>query len=327
MNLDYQAVKQQSTAVFNQFGKSKWIPFAEENSKHKNRRDPEELRASGVGKILVSVGLGASLEDSIDDLKKYRDKIDIICCDKGFKVLLDNGIKPNYVMLADCNILWQKWAPREEETQGVSLISTPYGNVTWTRKWRGPVYFYVNRDAIGTEEIFLEIMGNKARLVPASTNVANAQVVFWTGLDEINPNMPFGLYEKILLVGYDYSWRPNGNYYAFRDVKPKRHYMNHNTMLDVNRDLVFTSENLLFSAKWMTDYCSAFNHLLNIVNCSDRGLLEIRRSTLEKELEPIRDEFGEHIRVAFQSAKGAEVAFQNALEIVNMQRRAFYGTR
>ena len=326
MNLDYQAVKRQSQQVFGQFGKSRWIPFAKENAVHKNRQNPESLRGTGVGKILVSVGLGASLEENIDALKKYRDKFDLICCDKSFKVLLDNGIKPDYVMLADCNIVWQKWGPKEQDTEGVKLISTPYGNVAWTRKWRGPVYFYVNRDAINSEEIFLEIMGNETRSIPASTNVANAQVVFWTGMDEFT-QVQFGMYERILLVGYDYSWRPKGNYYAFHDPKPKRYYMNHRTCLDINRDLCFSSDNLVFSSQWMSDYCKAFKNNFHIINCSGRGLLDIESSTIEKQLENINPKFSGYILAAYQSAQQAQASLEASLGLITMQREAFYGAR
>src|SRR3990167_4061002 len=116
--INYNDVKKQSNAVFGQFGHSRWIPFAKQNANHPNRRDPLSLANSGIGKVLLSVGYGASLEDHIETIKKYRDRIDIVCPDKAFKPLIERGIKPDFVMLCDCNIQWPKWGPGEEDTRG-----------------------------------------------------------------------------------------------------------------------------------------------------------------------------------------------------------------
>ena len=92
--------REQSRTVWNQFGKSKWIPTAKKNAKL-DRRSVEELRYVGIGRTLVSVAMGASLEDRIPVLKENREKVHIITCDKGFKILHDRGIKADYVHLAD----------------------------------------------------------------------------------------------------------------------------------------------------------------------------------------------------------------------------------
>lgn len=323
--LTFQDVKLQSTAVFNQFGRSKWIPFAKENAKHPLRRDAEELRGCGIGKVLVSVALGASTEDHIETLKKYRDRVDIITCDKGFRPLLEHGVKADYVMLCDCNIIFQKWAPSEEDTVGVKLISTPYSNVDWTRKWRGPIYFYLNRDAIESENIFLEIMGPRTRMIPASSNVGNAQVVFMVGVDEDNPQM-FAGYERILLVGYDYSWRVGGNYYAWSDPRPKRYYMVSRNMLDLSGELAVTSENLVFSSRWLSQYVNLCR--LPVLNCSGQGILAITQANLEAELKQVDPRMTQPIRSAHNSFTRARQATEEARKHLNFLREGlFHGSR
>lgn len=324
-DLSYADVKRQSLAVFGQFGKDKWIPFAKENVKHKNKRDARELDGAGVGRTLLSVGMGASLEEHIDTIKKYRDRVDIVTCDKGFQALMSHGVKPDYVMVCDCNVVWQKWGPKDEDTSGVTMIATPYANVTWTRKWLGPIYFYVNRDAIDSQDIFLEIMGPGIRTIPASSNVSNAQVVFFTGMDEWSREN-FGGYEKILLVGYDYSWRPAGNYYAWSDPKPKRWYMNHKTMLDKNNDVVFTSDNLLFSARWLGHYLRAWN--VNVINCSERGILESKSGRLDEEMRAVDPSKTRLIRTALDNFKSASAASVSARKSLDMMREEYlYGSR
>lgn len=324
-NLSYNDVKKQSQTVFGQFGESKWIPFAKKNAQHPNRRDPNELRNCGVGKILLAVAFGASVEEHIETIKKYRDRFDIICPDKAFKALMDHGVKPDYVMLCDCNIQWPTWGPNEDDTKGIKLIAAPYGNTTWTRRWKGPIYFYVNRDAIGSEKFFQEILGEKTRSIPASSNVSNAQIVFLTGMDEWT-RTTFAGYEKIIMVGYDYSWRPDGNYYAWANPTPKRFYMNHRTLRDINGDRVFSSENLIFSAKWLSQYIKSFS--MNAVNCSGRGLLDIQRGELEKEVKNIDVKAGSKIRLALETIKFATGARDSALTAFNVAREELcYGSR
>lgn len=269
--LTWREVLAQSNAVFNQFGYSKWLPYAKFNRtlpyKHAG-----EFYHSGIGKFLLCVAMGESLEDHIDTIKKYRDRIDILTCDKGFGTLLEHGVKADFVILCDCNIPY-RWVEKYiDETKDVKLLSTVYANPQWTYNWKGERYFFANEDSIQTEKHFLPIFNNNLRIIPAGSNVSNAMIIFFTGCNE-HTNENWAGYEKYLLVGYDYSWRPNGNYYAWNNPEPKRYYMNHRTLRDINDSLVFTSENLYFSAKWLYSYVTTFN--LPIVNCSERGILNI----------------------------------------------------
>lgn len=310
--LSHTDVVKQSMAVYNQFGESKWKPYARENVKleHKNA---SELFNSGIGKTLVLCAMGESLEKNIDVLKKYRDRVDILTCDKGFAPLLEHDIKPDYVMICDCNVLGAHWEKYMIHSQDVKLLATIYANPMWTKPWMGDRYFYINRDAIESEKVFLEIFGNDTRLIPASSNVSNAMLVFFTGCDE-NNRFNWAGYEKYVLLGYDYSWRTDGNYYAWSNPEPKRFYMTHRTALDMNGDIVHSSENLIFSAKWMSMYLQAFRQL-PVVNCSGRGLLDsCRRGDLEQELSsinPDRSAIG-IVKAAFESAKAANEALSRA---------------
>ena len=270
MGLTFGDVKKQSLNVFGQFGE-KWQKFSEINYKLPHK-DAEKLRNSGIGKFMVLAAMGESVEENIELLKKYRDRIEITTCDKGFGMLLEQGIKADYVMLCDCNIPFRWIEKYIDQTKDVKLLATPYANVEWTKAWKGERYFFINKDAIKTERIFQKIFGN-IRVIPAGSNVSNAMAIFWNGADE-KQKLNFGGYENYLLIGYDYSWRYNGRYYAFNDPKPKKYYMNHQTLLDLNQNMVFSSANLVFSTRWMLSYCNAFK--LPMINCSNRGLLDIK---------------------------------------------------
>lgn len=350
--LSHDDVRKQSQGVWNQFGE-RWVEFSQHNARLPNRRDPEELRNCGIGKFAVLAAMGESLEESIPVLKKYRSKFDLITCDKGFPILMKQGLKPDFVQICDTNIPYKWLEPWVEETKGIKLLATCYANIEWTHRWKGPIYLYVNKDALDTQRKFLPILGNpsgfknvgmepelgsnaspEVRVIPAGSNVSNAMLIFMVGVDETSQANWAG-YEHYFLTGYDYSWRPtgenlackSGRYYAFEDPRPKRFYMNHRTMLDFNGDIVNTSENLMFSAKWMYSYATAYD--LPVTNCSERGILEIpRRGSLAKALEaisPTRE--GEvRIRAALAAAVQATQLRSSCARNVDEARRAQWGS-
>ena len=317
--LNWQQVEKQSQNVFNQFGESKWIPFAKENIKQPHK-STKEFHNAGIGKTLLLCAMGESLEKQVDIIKRYRDKVDIVVCDKGFEPLLKQGIKADFVMLCDCNISFRFIEKSINETKGVKLICTPYANPEWVKKWQGDRYFFVNKDAIKTEKIFKKMFDKDLRIIPAGSNVSNAMLVFFTGSDEVQ-NINFSGYEKYLLVGYDYSWSPFGKYYAWHNPKPKRFYMNHRTMIDFNNNIVFTSENLLFSAKWLYSYITTFQ--INAINCSGEGLFDIpQKSVLEKELKNLNKIKENDCKNAFDLMKNCYFAYQKSIDFFNKTRRA-----
>jgi hypothetical protein len=317
--VSHNEVINQSKQVWKQFGESKWIPFAKENAKLE-RRNANELKGCGVGKFLVLAAMGESLEEQIPVLKKYQDRVDIITCDKGFVPLLKAGIRPKYVMVCDANVRYAHVEDYVQETKDIILLATPYAHTVWTTMWKGPRYFYVNKDSIKSEEVFLPIMGQDSRVIPASSNVSNAMFVFMTGCDERNQNNWAG-YEKYFLIGYDYCWRPNGNYYAYGNPYPKNAYMTHRFMLDTKGTPVRTSENLFFSMKWLYSYITTYN--IPAVNCSNRGILGIpMQSTLEQELGRINPSARarEAVRRSYDVAQLSSRNFEAAKEMFMRSR-------
>lgn len=323
--LSHQDVRKQSESVYRQFGEQ-WRRQAEANAAL-SREPGEALRNVGLGRVAVLCAAGASLEEHIPTLKKYRDRFDLYACDKAFGILVENGIIPDAVHIADANIPFRWLEPYIEKTEGVRLISTAYANPEWTRVWRGPRTFYVNADAIDSQRVFGPIMGAGTRVIAASSNISNAVVVYLTGCIDRNQEN-FANYERYLLVGYDYSWRPEGNYYAFNNPTPKRNYMTHMAMQDFNGDVVRTSENLVFSAKWLWSYLNAYQ-FLPVINCSGRGVLDIpRRGILAEELRRVNTDPAARQRVidsyhaaraAWEAYQAAEQSFGRAKEAVTWQ--------
>lgn len=327
--LNWADVKKQSEQVYGQFGESKWIPYAKENNKLE-RKNTDNLKNIGIGKYLLLCGMGESLEENIDVIKKYRDRFDIVTCDKGFVPLYDRGIVADYVMVCDCNILFNHIEKHIDKTENTKLLATPYASLEYTRQWRGERYFFINQDSIQTEKKFIDIMGDDVRVIPAGSNVSNGMMIFFTGSDEYQ-NINWGGYEKYIMVGYDYSWRANGNYYAWSNPKPKRHYMHHRTMLDCNGDIVFTSENLWFSAKWAYSYITTFH--LPVVNCSGRGVLMLGDSGKMGNLEDVLSKINpsrrsiEDVYDRFEALKLSNMQYNNAKMLFEKTRGYRYDYR
>jgi hypothetical protein len=320
--LSNEEVINQSKTVYGQFGESVWIPNAKKNVVLKHE-DANKLVSCGIGKVLVLVGMGSSLEDQVESIKKYRDRCDVCVCDKGFGPLLEHGVKADYVFLCDANIPYRHIEPYIDKTDGVGLIATPYANPEWTTNWKGSRYFFVMRDAIESEQNFFPIFG-QIRGVPAGSNVSNGMLSFFCGCDEYNDKNWAG-YERYLLIGYDYSWPAKGNYYAWSDPRPKRHYMCHRTILDMNMKSAFTSENLYFSAKWMMSYLSKFR--IPVVNCSGRGLLMLsKQSTLEKELSRLKpkEQVSRIVRQSFEALRQLSNALEESKKSFNLAREAIW---
>jgi len=243
-----------------------------------------DLMNIGVGRSIVLCANGFSLEQNIDLLKEYRDSIDIMCCDKSLSSLINHGITPDYCMVCDANVSYEDYLkPYEDSLSEITLLMNVCADPVWSidKPWK-KTYYFVNKDSIRSEATFSPLSKCK-NLIPAGTNVSNAMVVMATQSDDKGRRNFFG-YDKIILLGFDYCWTPEGNYYAFdHDGEGKRYYMKHICCLDNKRKYVYTSQNLMFSARWGSTYIQ--NYKLPIVNCSDHTLLGgCVRKTLRSQL-------------------------------------------
>jgi hypothetical protein len=277
-NLSEKEILNQSRTAYAQW-KDKWHAHAKINGElyQKSGLKVTQLAYSGYGRQLIIVAMGASLEDHINTLRESQNnqRVDIAVVDKGFRTLMEHGVKPKYVFLADAGVDFDKWVgDMLERTSDITLISNITANPNWTTKWKGPVYFYVNKDNIGTQNKFIPLSGCQ-EVIPASSNVGNSVIVF---------AVQFFGYDEHLLVGYDFGWNGNGNYYAFND-NDKRFWMKNMQGIGIDGELIYTSSNLQFSRKWLEDFCAmASVQGVRIFNCSGKGSFAWRNHDLKKRL-------------------------------------------
>jgi hypothetical protein len=275
-------IKLQSESALKQWG-PQWRKHARINSVY-DMKSLEDFEFSGVGKAVLCVANGYSLEENIETIKKYQHLVDIIVCDKAMGHLFEHGITPKFVMVCDANVSYEKYMkPWEDKLQDTILLSNVCGSLDWPRNgnWKDK-YFFTNQDVLGSEKEFIEISGCK-NVIAAGTNVSNAMVVILTQCTNEGPKNFFG-YDKILLIGYDYSWRHNGKYYAFdEDGGKKAQYMRHNYCQTSDGDFCYSSGNLLFSAQWFENYVRVFN--LPVVQCTTKSVLSLKTGVLAEQMQ------------------------------------------
>jgi len=262
-------VIKQSKGAYNQWC-VQWREHAKINSKYQ-MKPFSDFKYTGIGRAILAVANGYSLEENIDVIREHQSKVDIICVDKSLKHLLDHGITPKFVLVCDANVSYERYLkPVQEKLQDSILIMNVCANPLWAEhgNWKDR-YFFVNKDVLGSEKEFIALSGCP-NVTAAATNVSNSQVVILTQCDNENHQNFFG-YDKILLIGYDYCWDKD-HYYAFDQTGDgKTNYMRGCHIYNQRFESCYTSTNLLFSAKWLDKYITTFR--LPVIQCSDRTLL------------------------------------------------------
>lgn len=275
-------IRAQSEAAYKQWA-PQWRKHTKENSIFE-MKSIHELENHGVGRAVLCVANGYSFEENIETIKKYQHNVDIFACDKTMGHLLDNGITPKFVMMCDANVDYEKYmAPYKDKLQDIILIANICGNPEWTKNgnWKDK-YFFINKDILGSEKEFSEMSGC-TNFIPAGTNVSNAMVVMLTQSDN-HGRCNFFNYDKILLIGYDYSWRYGKKYYSFNeDGAGKHQYMRHMYLQTADGDFAYTSGNLSFSAQWFETYVKTFN--LPVIQCTKKSVLSLKTGDLAEQMQ------------------------------------------
>lgn len=265
------AIRTQSESAYKQWA-PQWRDNAKAHSqiKQKSFQDFENI---GVGKALLCVANGYSFEEEIETIKRNQRFVDILCCDKTLGHLLDNGIIPKYCMVCDANVDFEKYmAPYADVLQDTILFINVCANTAWSfnGNWKD-IYCFANKDIIDSHLEFSNLSGCQ-NFLPAGTNVSNAMVILATQSDNEGRKNFFG-YDKIILTGYDYSWRSKGKYYAFdQDGGGKDKYMRHVYLYTQGGEFAYTSGNLAFSRDWLLKYVSTFN--LPVVQTSKNSIYQ-----------------------------------------------------
>lgn len=267
-------ILKQSQRAYGQWAKQ-WREHAKVHSKYE-MKPFSDFQDRGVGRAILCIGNGYSFEEEIEAIKANAHKVDIICCDKSLGHLLNHGIRPTFCNVADANVNYEKYLkPWETQVSDTILIGNVCANPLWAERgnWKDR-YFFCVMDVLESEKEF-SALSNCPNKMAAGTNVGNGLVIAVTQSDNTGRKNLMG-YDKILLIGYDFCWSPDGKYYAFDETgNGKWNYMRHLWLMDSRGELAWTSNNLLFSAKWLDQYVGAFN--LPVVQCTKRSIFNTRK--------------------------------------------------
>lgn len=268
--MNHEQIVKQSKSAYNQWC-VQWRDHAKVHSQF-DMKPFENFRNSGIGKTAVLVANGYSFEEQIETLKKYANNVDVIACDKTLGHLIKAGIKPKICVVCDANVNYEKYLqPYEKELNQTILFQNVCGNPKWTinGNWADR-YFYVNKDVMQYEKEFMELSGC-TNPVTAGTNVSNMMIVLLTQCENERRQNLFS-YDKLALIGFDYSWRFDGKYYAFDDDgEGKHYYMRHIYGVSQSGKIIFTSNNLNNSASWISLYLKTFN--IKAIQCNRDALM------------------------------------------------------
>lgn len=273
MQMNESVLVKQSKTAYNQWA-AQWRDHAIQHSKFE-QKSLNHLANTGLGKAVLCVANGYSFEEQIETIKKNKDNVDIICCDKTLGHLLDNGITPTYCLVCDANVDYEKYMePWKDELSKVTLLINACANPKWTfnGNWKDK-YFFINKDVIDSHLEFSKLSGCQ-NFIPAGTNVSNAMIIMLTQCDNDGKKNFFG-YDKLLLTGFDYSWKFGGKYYAFDTLgSGKADYMCHAYFNSPTGAFCYSSGNLIFSKDWLVKYINTF--ALPVVQCSKDSLLQLK---------------------------------------------------
>ncbi|MCD6460959.1 DUF115 domain-containing protein, partial [bacterium] len=148
----------------------------------------------------VIVGAGPSLDDYLDYLKDIQDKIFIVAVDTSAKVLIREGIKPDFIVTVD---------PQERTCRhfdgiwdcGVPLLFTPVSAGEVIEKYKGPLIVFLQKDHSVTGG-FENLLGTKGfSLSGGSVSCIAFDIMVQLG------------YNPIVMAGMDYSY-PNFKAYC-----------------------------------------------------------------------------------------------------------------
>jgi hypothetical protein len=257
---------EQSKRAYNTWG-PQWRYNTEINREFMNVH-MKELMYQGTGKVAVCVSGGASLDDQLETIKSHRDKIDVLCIDKTFGTLIDNGIIPDYMFTADANVSFELYCePWLKYTKDIIMVSNICGNPNWGANWKGPKTYYVNKDNIESEKEFCKLSGIPDT-IPAGSNVSNSMIVYTSSVIK---------YDEYILCGFDFSFKIGGNFYSSDNYHVKNFYLNQMRVINPHGRLVSTSHNLSFSCRWLYEWITRQIGAKKVINTNDEGILGIPR--------------------------------------------------
>lgn len=156
-------------------------------------------------KPVVLVAAGPSLDETIVKLKKYQDKVIIICADVSLQKLINEGVTPDFVVNLDAHeIIKHAW--KDIDTSNLVLVAPTTAHPDALKEWKGYIFFYNQQDIKGSYKE--ELLSSLTKNIKGWGYIFNQYFVGATMYQFaylFNPSI-------IMLMGYDFAFKGDKAY-------------------------------------------------------------------------------------------------------------------
>ena len=214
------------------------------------------------------VAAGPSVDAALDTIRKYRDQVVLISCGSGLKVLLSQGIRPDYHVeventFGQADILER--VASQHDLSGITLVSAATVNKRTAAVFDKAIFFH--RDTVCSSRFYL---GDDEPVYMAVPTVANGGVRFAFGMAFKEVYM-FGVDLGSRIEGYHHS--KASSYYTDEEFMYSFQGTVENTQMGVTNDgnlggTVKTHDGFLLSRLFMQKLIASYPSY-RLYNCSD----------------------------------------------------------
>ena len=225
---------------------------------------------------VISVAAGPSLDTDLPELKQLRDGREVVCVDASLRYLVDNGIKPDYVISSDASEkILEMFRPVDlTALKNTKLILNVVAHPELARLWPGEVFWFVmanqfydldHKEMIQTMHSMTARIGTK--LVPGG-NVSSISLGFALSVRNA---------EKVYLFGHDFCWKEDmycGGHLKHLAEERMANESRAGTMFDMlnaRGEKVMTNLSLKEFANWHNEVIACARN--RVVNCTSSTIL------------------------------------------------------
>ena len=217
----------------------------------------------------IIVSSGPSLDKNIKYLKHIKDKAIIVAVDSSFSALLNVGVMPDYVFVADSKERVASFFDGvEEETKKTTLVADTFTHPKTLKKWQGDIYFYNTspvEDCPLTQVLASEFTGDIGYILGGGS-VSSLAFSFVVGVLRCDP---------IILVGQDCGYyTPDKHHASAITEKTEKFEIEDRVTTDILGKPIFTNDVL-------TTFCNWFEHMVTFsnlnaifINATEGGILQ-----------------------------------------------------
>jgi hypothetical protein len=154
-------------------------------------------------KAMILVGSSPSLARDINGLKEIDENFLIICANSALKFLLQNGVKPDFVVCVDCDEIDIPQHLDVKESKDITLLASTVVCRKALDNWKGPIYFLPYYSV--EKDLIEKVRKRLGRMVPSGGNSITS--AFYTA------SVIFGS-RTVMFVGNEYCFDDVKHYYA-----------------------------------------------------------------------------------------------------------------